>query len=331
MESAKAQLAKLKRRSVKQEIVLPSTMEGVIDSLFDLLMHKTGLHINEAIQLFSLLDVSSFESIVQRFHATGDFDSRQTLIYYLTLFRKEPKVKILMEHASLPLEFIESIVLSTVVRTNLNDADEHKALDELLDTLPHKTQYELVSKTKFLSRDPILVYYLLAKLDKAHLDLYFSEPENTTKFVIGICNLPEKMIRTIFFKNPELHGFYMMFYETVDLSMYPKAHDYCQIDLTEVEKTKKLAIEVAAKFKVSSELKIPLPRRNKDRFVYIISRIRYLPDISTVLASLEKEGVIDTQENSLLFEIVTNPLYGDVLNKFTLPVQETREIDEFIF
>jgi len=306
-------------------------MEGVIESLFDLLMHKTGLHINEAIQLFSLLDVPSFETIVQRFHATGDFDSRQTLIYYLTLFRKEPKVKILMEHSSLPLEFIESIVLSTVVRTNLSDADEHKALDELLDTLPHKTQYELVSKTKFLSRDQILVYYLLAKLNKTYLDLYFQEPENAKKFVIGICNLPEKMIRTIFFKNPELHSYYMMFYDSVDLSMYPKARDYCQIDLTEVEKTKKLALEVASKFKVSSELKLPLPRRNKDRFVFIISRIRHLPDISTVLASLEKEGVIDTQENSLFFEIITNPLYSDVLDKYTIPVQETEKISDIIF
>lgn len=292
-------------------------MEGIVDALFNLLMYKAGLHINEAIKLFSLLDVPSFETIVKKFHATGDFDSKQTLIYYLTLFRKETHVKQLMEKAELPLEFVESIVLSIVVRTNIGAPEGDRALDELLDTLSHRTQFELVTQTKFLSRDQILVYFLLAKLDKHHLDLYFQLPNNSTKFVIGICSLPEKLVRTLFFKNPELHGFYMMFFDTVDVSLLPKAKEYCEIDLTEVDKIKQLAIEVRSKFKPDADFKLKLTKRNKKRFSYIINRIRYISDTMMVLTNLEKEGAIDIHEISLLYEIITNPMYGDVLEKYS--------------
>ncbi len=331
MGSAREQIRKFRRRSVVKEVVVPDTMEGVVEALFDLLMYKAGLHINEAIKLFSILDIPSFEDIVKKFHATGDFDSKQTLIYYLTLFRKEAHVKYLMENAELPLEFVESIVLSIVVRTNLGEPDGDKALDELLDTLSHKTQYELVTQTSFISRDLVLVHYLLAKLDKEHLDRYFKIEKNAERFVIGVCNLPETLVRTFFFRNPELHGFYMMFFDTVDAKLLPKAKEYCEIDLTEVDKIKRLAHDIIVRFSPDAEFKKSLSQRGKERYAYIISRIRYLADVQMAILNLQKEGAIDDHEVSLLREIVFNPFYSDVLERYTQKIDENEIADTVIF
>lgn len=285
--------------------------------LYDLLMRQSGLHINTAVYLFSRLTAETFESVVNKFHETGDFDSKQTLIYYLILFRKEPGIRNLLEDASMPLEFIESIILTIAARSNLSVSDNDQRLDELLDTLPMPVKYDLLTKTRFISRDQMIVHYILAKLDKKHLDLYFHDTEKSKRFVIGICTIPEELMRALFLKNPELHGFFIMLLDTVDEELLPKARELCNISLTEIEKTKKIALEISMKFNLSSELVKPLAERDIERYSLITNRIQHLDDLSAALANLVKERVIDMEEQSLLHEIILNPLFSDILYKYS--------------
>ncbi|HNX57620.1 MAG TPA: hypothetical protein PKK43_00870 [Spirochaetota bacterium] len=284
----------------------------------DLFFLRNGIYIKSAYSFFSSADKQAFENLVSRLSSPHHDAERLNLIYYITLFRKEPYLNDLLRCADLPLDFIEEIVISIVTRKNFRFDEDNRALDEILDIFPQQTLFDLITAGKYTPDNSMLVFYILSKMETFYLDRYFGELTTVKEFVIEICHMPEKVIRTYFYRNPKLHGYYTMLLNAIDLSDIPNAKEFCSFDLTELDKVKKIAVDISFKFDIKKEKSLSLSRRNTDRFAFIINRIRNLADIPHVLSTLEHEGVIDDEEISLLSEILHNPLFKDVLDKYSV-------------
>ena len=102
----------------------------------DLFFLKNGIYIKSAYSFFSSADKQAFESLVSRLSSPHHDTERLNLIYYITLFRKEPYLDDLLRCADLPLDFIEEIVISIVTRKNFRFDEENRTLDEILDIFP---------------------------------------------------------------------------------------------------------------------------------------------------------------------------------------------------
>lgn len=284
----------------------------------DLFFLRNGIYIRSAYSFFSSADKQAFESLVSRLSSPHHDTERLNLIYYIALFRKEPYLNDLLRCADLPLDFIEEIVISIVTRKNFRFDEDNRALDEILDIFPQQTLFNLITAGKITPDNSMLVFYILSKMETFYLDRYFGELTTVKEFVIEICHMPEKVIRTYFYRNPKLHGYYTMLLNAIDLSDIPNAKEFCSFDLTELDKVKKIAVDISFKFDIKKEKSLSLSHRNTDRFAFIINRIRDMTDTPHVLSTLEHEGVIDDEEISLLGEIMHNPMFKDVLEKYSV-------------
>ena len=289
----------------------------------DLYFLKNGIFIKSAYSFFSSADKQSFESLVSRLCSPHHDAERLNLIYYITLFRNEPDLNDLLHCVNLPLDFIEEIVISIITRKNFRYDEENKALDEILDIFPQQILFDLITQGKTIPGNSMLVFYILSMMDAYYLDLYFGKLTTVKEFVIEICHMPEKVIHTYFYRNPKLHGYYTILLNAIDLSDIPNAKEFCSFDLTDLDKVKKIAADISFKFDIKKEKSLSLSRRNTDRFAFIVNRIRNLADISHVLSTLEHEGVIDVEEISLLEEIIHNPIFKDVLEKYSVEVESS--------
>jgi hypothetical protein len=289
----------------------------------------SGIHIHAALDFISRTDAGTFGRIVRRLWEYTDEDGRQSLVYYLVLFRGEQHVRALFANPSISPAFLDAVVHSVSAR-NDSAEKENGTLEEILDLLPQETLYNLSLRENARAHDTAVLYILL-KLDIRLLDRYFEDPARVRSFITGICAMPEHMIKSFFFRNPKLHGYYVFLFNAIDSSSISNAKELYSIDLSEVEAAKKIAHELKYRFDIDREMSLPLRERDKDRFAHIVNSVRHLSDTPLVLESLADEGVIDSGEKGLIEEILGNPLFRDVLEKFSsVPKLEENVVFDFM-
>ena len=272
----------------------------------------SGIHIRAALDFMARTDEITFARIVRRLWEFADAEQRQTLVYYLVLFRGEPHVRALL--TQLPAALADALVGEAFSRTERGG--ENAILEEILGLLPQETLFDLALRNDAERREEIVLNILL-KMDVKHLDRFFEDTGRVSRFITGICAMPQDMIKSFFFRNPKLHGYYVFLFHAIDSSSIANADELCMIDLSEVEAAQQLTNSLRIGFDLERELALPLPQRDKERFARIVKSIRRFTDVRRVLDSLVDEGVIDGGERSLIGEILVNPLFRDVLEKYS--------------
>lgn len=304
------------------------TVRNLISEIREIIFEKNGLHVNEVLKKFQLLDDDTFKELIDYFVNEVSAADKLTFIYYIVLFRNDTILLPFLERRELPLEFYESLLLSVMAKACL-DSDEDAAIDEILNTLPQKKLLQLVTGTKMIAADKPLVLYILSKMDIPQLELFFQDSERTKDFITGLDTLPEEMVRNVFYKSPSLHGYYIMLADVIEGADSRQIKNYNTIDSSEMAVVNKIVIEITNKYDLPSELKLPLAQRNKERFAYIVREVHRLEKVTLAMESLCSEGVIDIEEKSLITEIIGNPLFRDVLEKYTIAKQS--DLAGFIF
>jgi hypothetical protein len=274
------------------------------------------IRIKSAYDMFNAIDVPAFEKIVNELCGAGMSESRKIFVYYLVLFRKEPHVRTFFEKASMPLYFISSVILYVAARSGKSPEESSDALDDILNMIPKETLFNLAVSTDAIVRDKKLMLHVLSKMDIRYLDRYFENMEKVNEFISGMSTLPKNLVKTYFFRNPQLHGYYVFLLNAVDTSGIPNVKELSGIDLTEVAEVKKIADYLTRHYDLQREKDLPLPKRDKDRYAAIVSSVRHLENVVHVLSGLENEGVINGEERDLIEEILSNPIFRDVREKY---------------
>ncbi|MFW5807747.1 MAG: hypothetical protein ACOCWH_01695, partial [Spirochaetota bacterium] len=288
------------------------------DELVSLMIRKEGIHINRIRDILLNYSSEEFNGFVRLVLDSHDFNLFEQFVYYLTLFKDFAEIQAHITNDKVSVEVLEHILLYTYARASLNNVPEDQALDRILIFIEQDKYLDLLLKSDIISRDKLLSYYILTKLDRKHIDIFFNSHPDIVGFLNGFISLPDRTIKTILTKNPDLFGYISMFLQTLDARFAEGFIEKYEIDIQEMEKIKQIILDITSNYDIESEKKLPLSRRNKKRLAEIVLRIKEMNNIFNILHTLESEGVIiDEVEEKLISEILSNPLFKDVLMKYS--------------
>lgn len=297
---------------------MPETVHEKYRELRYLLIEKMGIPIHTLMKFFIGLDEDEFNFCISEILKNDTPEVFDQLVYYLTLFREIPQVQALLGNNNLSIEILEHMILFSYTRANVTQSAPEDALDNVVFFLNQDRYLDLLLKSQILSRDRLVSYYLLTKLDRKHIDIFFNQKEDLNTFLDGFLRLPEDLVRSILVKNPDLFGYISMFLQTLNNANADEFIRKHEINIHAMDYVKKLISHITSHIDVESESRLPLPGRNLNRIAYIIKKIKDQPHIESILQTMMAEGVIiDKEELELIKEIIQNPMFKTILMRFT--------------
>jgi hypothetical protein len=295
----------------------------MISSYFEMFKQKisacTEFEIKCNIDLFKGMNAEAFQEIVLKIHDydTEDHFLRQQFVYYLTLLRKDSHIKALINESEIPIDIIESLILSAHARDILEDEITEDKLDRILSLFRQEDYLRLLTESTYLSRDTFLALYILTKLDNKHLDIYFTEHERLYEVIRKLEELSDDMIKNFFIKNSDLYGYVSLIVETEDIDSVKLKQLVSNFDMERYQQLKSIIFDIQRNFDVKSEMSLPMSERDSRRFAMIVQHVKDSSDLVYLLHSFQEEGVIGEDEKNLIMEIIKNPMFSDVLEKYS--------------
>ncbi|MBN2434510.1 MAG: hypothetical protein JXK07_04505 [Spirochaetes bacterium] len=290
-----------------------------------LLTEKKGIPINEMKTALSRLTPEEFNTIVITLLDKDGSELFELFNYYLILFKDIDKIKELLGSPLISIDVLEKILLISYTRAKIQGIEEDQALDNILIFINQSRYLELLLHSDIISRDRMLSYYLLTKLDRQGIDTFFNSNPSIKNFLKGFIRLPDRTIKTILLRNPDLFGYISLFLKTMENEKAESFIKQFRVEIEEMEATKRIVLDLSERFNIHNEKKLPLSERNKERLSEIIRKVKSMNNIFNTVYTLEHEGVIiDSVERTLIMEIMQNPVFKDILEKFS--ARQTEEL-----
>lgn len=280
-----------------------------------LLTDQKGLFINQIKEILEHIPSAEFHQVAGDIINTQDSESLTQLNYYLMLFKDVPRVQKLLLDTNTPVKLLESLLLfaySSAVETR-DDAAAY-ILDKNFYYLTQDKYLDLLLNSSIVANDTYLSYYILTKMDKETLEKFFEQKENLKDFIIQFNSFPENEAKSIILRNPELFGYIVMYLHIFDSGDI--ADDFTQkyeSDIVEMEKIKKISIQ--SSMVDDEEGQQNLGVTSSKRLQFLIKELLKLQQDQDLNQLLENEELfINKKEQVLVKEILSNPLYKDILN-----------------
>lgn len=290
------------------------------DELLAFFNVSSGIELSLIKQKLVDLDQKTFQSLLDYLLKRGDELLALQLIYYFTLFRDDEAIADLFRTNRMPLQFIEYMIVTLLSRDH--EETDQLVLDTLMLSLSQENYLDLLLNSKLINQDANLLFYLLTKLDCKHIDQYFNTVVNLDNVLKKLLVLDKSIIRYIFINNTDLYGFLTLFIEVSqdeEIKMI-KTELYDKIE--EIQQTKLMIMNVSSRFNIEEERNLALSDRNKERFAYIIRQVQNHENHLELLSAMTREGVIiDDTEEGLILEIINNPLFSNILRKYSLSTE----------
>lgn len=282
-----------------------------------LLTDQSGLFINQIKEIMENISFEEFNKFSRDLLQNNDLEILKTLNYYLFLFKKIPSVQRLMNHEDTPLGLLECLIKfdyeNVMSKKKLVDINN---LDHAFYYLNQDKYLNLLVYSEKINTDHTLSYFILTLMDKTTIEKFFDKKENLKEFVLGFQLLSEDIARTLILRNPDLFSFLVMYLHIFDQSeIAEEITRKFEKDIVEMEKIKKIAIQSSLIEEESeatqSESKHKISSKRLQFLIAEFVRIKEKHDINKLL---EKDEIFHSkQEQSLVREILLNPMYRDIL------------------
>ncbi|HRX16352.1 MAG TPA: hypothetical protein P5123_08565 [Spirochaetota bacterium] len=300
-------------------------ISDLTEKVIYLLTEKKGIPINEMKTTLSRLTPEEFNTIVITLLDKDGSELFELFNYYLILFKDIDKIKELLGSPLISIDVLEKILLISYTRAKIQGIEEDQALDNILIFINQSRYLELLLHSDIISKDRMLSYYLLTKLDRQGIDTFFNSNPSIKDFLNGFIRLPDRTIKAILLRNPDLFGYISLFLKTMENEKAESFVKQFRVEIEEMEATKRIVLDLSERFNIHNEKKLPLSERNKERLSEIIRKVKSMNNIFNTVYTLEHEGVIiDSVERTLIMEIMQNPVFKDILEKFS--ARQTEEL-----
>lgn len=281
-------------------------------------LYTSELNIRSIENIFNAYDSEKFQKTVELLKDNLNNDLMVRFVYFLILFRDNRHIKNLIQKSRLPLQIVEIITLSAHARATLNQVHEEEFLDEIFELFGQDTLLELLTASEMIKNDNLLFLYVLTKLDNKHIDLYFHDPDRLHLVVNKCLKLPEDFVRNLFLKNVELYGYIGMVVHTMGVESEEFSQYVKNFDMDEIQETKRIIMNIHSNFDLEHEKDLALSERDTRRFAMIVNSIKNSTNIFQRLRSFSEEGaLLSIEEEKLIQEIIQNPMFSDLLEKYS--------------
>lgn len=276
------------------------------------IMHDSSFpQINRIKPIFENITLEEFIELVDRTIKSDDYEVSQQFLYFLMLFRDMPHLQEYINSDKFDIVMLERLVIFTYGYCTLHDHSTERIIDEILYYLNNERLLALVLHSKHISRDKLLLFFILSKFDIEMLNRYFKGIKNISEFINYFMNLPDEVLRSIISRNYHLFQYIMLMMAEGDSEQMVSSDFYNKFrkDIEQFSKLSDIIRKYKEKTNLEKEKTLPFHQRDMGRISFLVNMMADLPDPKKAVEYFESEHIfIDELEKKIVYAVVTDPI-----------------------
>jgi len=263
-------------------------------------------------ELFCSMDQREFLETIETVMSSTDRSSFTMLLYFIIIFRDIDIIKKTLNDPATSIEILEKLVMFAMGHCHLRGYTTERILDDILGFVSEEKLLDLILNSKHISRDKLLLFFILTKLDNNALNKFFMKQKDLGLFIESFLRLPDDVMRSIINRNYRLFQYLMvMMAEEVNTNENLKSfYSKYQADIEQLSQLGDVIRSYKSKVNLDDEKSMPFNSRNMGRISFLVNKVRSQPDPFKAIEYFDGEGMFaDKNEKSIIYEVVTNPVY----------------------
>lgn len=281
--------------------------------LIQMLVKERGIHVNRIYSLFQQMKTDDFKELFQSVLDKKDYDLLKQFRYYLNLFSHKDCVKNLISALDLEINLVEQLIEFTYVNALMQELSLFDEMSLLIRLFDQFTLLSLLLNSKRIKNDKLLSYFILSRLDKKHVDIYFNQKEELYPFLSGLKAADKNFLEEMLSNNDNLIGYIEMIFQMHNDPFVETLKSYYTHN-TNNGLHMKISGYIRSNFDLEQERTLPFGERDPMRYAYIISQLEDSHNSNDLLDKLfENRVLIEPLEKNLITQITTNPIFKNIL------------------
>lgn len=276
------------------------------------IMHDSSFpQINRIKPIFENITFDEFIDLIEKASLAEDYEVTQQFLYFLILFRDMPHLQKYINSDKFDVMMLEKLVLFTYGYCTLHDHSTERIIDEILYFLNNDRLLELVLRSKHISKDKLLLFFILSKFDIDMLNRYFKSIKNISDFIKYFMNLPDEVLRSIISRNYHLFQYIMLMMAEGDSEQMVSSDFYNKFkkDIEQFSKLSDIIRQYKEKTDLEKEKMLPFNKRDMSRISFLVNMMGDLPDPKKAIEYFDSEHIfIDDLEKRIVYAVVTDPI-----------------------
>ncbi|PKL37524.1 MAG: hypothetical protein CVV44_14340 [Spirochaetae bacterium HGW-Spirochaetae-1] len=261
--------------------------------------------------IFQNITKDEFIAMVGKLIDENDHETFQQFLYFLLLFREMKHLQDYINSDEFGQNGLERLVIFVYGYCMLHGHSVERIIDEILGFLTQDRLLELVLNSAHISRDKMLLFFILTRFDIDMLNRYFARVRNVPEFIQYFLRLPEEVLRSIISRNYHLFQYIMLMIAETASEEYSTEEFYRKYseDISQFSRLNDLVRNYREKINHDDDRDKPFQQRDMTRISFLVNMVRDLPDPGKAIEYFYGEGIfIDETEKTMVHAIVTSPL-----------------------
>ena len=284
------------------------------------IMHDSSFpQINRIRQIFENITIDEFIDMVNKTIQANDYEVMQQFLYFLLLFRDMKHIQDHINSEKFSVDMLERLVFFTYGYCSLYDHSTERIIDEILYFLDNDKLLELVLQSKNISKDKLLLFFILSKFDIDMLNRYFKHIKNISEFINYFLNLPDEVLRSIISRNYHLFQYIMLMMAEGDSEQMVSSDFYNKFkgDIEQFSRLSDIIRQYKEKTDYEKDKLLPFHQRDMSRISFLVNMIKDLPDAKKAIDYFDSEHLfIDIMEKNIVYAVVTDPILKDTFKYY---------------
>jgi hypothetical protein len=282
----------------------------------EVLANESGFpQINRIKPIFEKLTLDEFMGLADKVFEKEDYDLTTQFFYFLLLFRDMPHLQQYINSPRFSTAYLEKFIIFVYGFCALHEQTTGHILDEILYFLSSERLLELSVNSSYVSRDKLLLFFILTKLDTKELNLYFASIKDITSFKKNFMRLPDEILKTMISRNYQLFQYIMMLMMDGDSDgeMYADFFNRYRGEIEQFSKLHDFIRTYKRDMATDTDRQRPFNLRDMGRISYLVNMIKDLPNPDKAIQYFNSESVfIDDFEKNIIHAMVTNPVMKNI-------------------
>lgn len=284
------------------------------------IMHDSSFpQIHRVRPVFENITLDEFIDLIEKSINTTEYEVTQQFLYFLLLFREMGHLREYLNSERLNLEILEKLVLFVYGHCTIHDHSTERIIDEVLSFLDNERLMELVVQSQVISKDKLLLFFILSRFDVDLLNKFFSRIRNVGDFIEYFLKLPEDVLRSIISRNYHLFQYIMLMMAESD-SEQAVSKDFYEKYRPDIELFSRLN-DMVRKLKNNSTFEEEKENGTSDismnRISFLVNMVQEFPEPEKAVEYFNSEHVfMSEKEKKIVLAIATDPLLRNTFSDY---------------
>lgn len=279
-------------------------------------------------EVFINTSPSDFNTYLDQLIESNQKQVFESLLYYMLLFRDSREIQNMLNHETMKPDAVEKLIMYCYGYMSYMGKSPDRILDDILFFLSQDKLLDVIMNTAHISRDYLIVVYILTKFDVKHLDEYFQKSSRSKELIKVFISMPPQIVYEVIYRNVNFFEYIIMLIPVYyGKEMVAPFYEKYQ---TEIQTMKEIDKSLRAYNKSLEE-----NNSNYGLMVRLSMIIHVMEKVKSSPLSIEnymQSNIFASDfEKRLAYEIQSNPVYVDLFQRLKSSSYFTIAEDTMIF